>query len=281
MMGQGGAGHAAAFAKLSDGEALMARAHQAAQNREPLFRSKRRKGGGSHFEGDICWVTVFHISKNIEISESRKPYFEYCRNKFGGLSGGMSLRQEIQGCQICADRFAATATGHVPRPVVWFEAKPKLLIVGQAPGARVHESGRPFTDPSGDRLRDWMGVDEADFYDTTRVAIVPMAFCFPGYNATGSDLPPPPVCAKIWRKRVMDVLGDVPLTLVVGGYAQKWHLGTKAGVTDTVQAWHDHAPTVFPLPHPSWRNTAWLKKNPWFEAELLPVLQTRIKEVLT
>jgi len=165
--------------------------------------------------------------------------------------------------------------------VVWFEAKPKLLIVGQAPGARVQESGQPFTDPSGDRLRDWMGVKEPTFYDQSQIAIVPMAFCFPGYTAAGSDLPPPPICAKTWRAQVMEVLGDVPLTLVVGGYAQKWHLGTKAGVTDTVQAWRDHAPRVFPLPHPSWRNTAWIKKNPWFEAELLPALQTRIKEVLT
>lgn len=155
------------------------------------------------------------------------------------------------------------------------------MIVGQAPGARVHESGRPFTDPSGDRLRDWMGVNATVFYDKTRVAIVPMAFCFPGYNAAGSDLPPPPICANTWRTRVMDAMSDVPLTLVVGGYAQKWHLGTKAGVTDTVRVWRDHAPKVFPLPHPSWRNTAWIKKNPWFEAELLPALQTRIKEVLT
>jgi uracil-DNA glycosylase len=154
------------------------------------------------------------------------------------------------------------------------------LIVGQAPGARVHESGKPFTDPSGDRLRAWMGVDDDTFYNQTRVAIVPMAFCFPGYDAKGSDLPPPPLCAATWRNKVMAQLGEIPLTLVVGGHAQKWHLGTKAGVSDTVRSWRDHAPSVFPLPHPSWRNTGWLRKNPWFEADLLPELRKRIKETL-
>lgn len=144
---------------------------------------------------------------------------------------------------------------------------------------KVHKSGKPFTDPSGDRLRDWMGVDEETFYDRSRVAIVPMAFCFPGYDAKGSDLPPPKVCAKTWRDPVTDALGDVQLTLLVGGYAQSWHLGAK-GVTATVQAWRDYAPGIFPLPHPSWRNTAWLKKNPWFEAELLPELRGRVKAVL-
>ncbi|MFY0617540.1 uracil-DNA glycosylase family protein [Shimia sp.] len=193
----------------------------------------------------------------------------------------MSLSDKIRACNICADRFAATATAHHPRPVAWFQPGAKVLVVGQAPGARVHESGRPFTDPSGDRLRAWMGVEPSEFYDKTRVAIVPMAFCFPGYNAKGSDLPPPPICARTWRAMVMDELGDIPLTLVIGGYAQKWHLGTKVGVTDTVAAWRDFAPNVFPLPHPSWRNTAWLKKNPWFEAQLLPSLQTRIKEALS
>ncbi|MGR3637567.1 MAG: uracil-DNA glycosylase family protein [Shimia sp.] len=192
----------------------------------------------------------------------------------------MELSEEIQTCRFCRDRFAATATTHAPRPVVWFQPRAKVLIVGQAPGARVHESGRPFTDPSGDRLRDWMGVDASVFYDKSKVAIVPMAFCFPGYDAKGSDLPPPPICAATWRERVMTTLGDTPLTLVVGGHAQKWHLATKAGVTDTVQSWRDHAPAVFPLPHPSWRNTGWIKKHPWFEAELLPTLRARIKETL-
>ncbi|MDA5558429.1 uracil-DNA glycosylase family protein [Shimia sp. MMG029] len=192
----------------------------------------------------------------------------------------MSLIEEIQACRLCTDRFAHTATAHIPRPVAWFRPDARILVVGQAPGARVHESGRPFTDRSGDRLREWMGVQDAVFYDRSRIAIVPMAFCFPGYNAKGSDLPPPPICAKTWRSDVMETLADVSLTLVIGGYAQKWHLGTKTGVTDTVAQWRRFAPHVYPLPHPSWRNTAWLKKHPWFAEELLPSLQARIKEAL-
>ncbi|WP_420584651.1 uracil-DNA glycosylase family protein [Ruegeria sp.] len=191
-----------------------------------------------------------------------------------------ALQKEISACRLCADRFRATHTAHEPRPVVWFQRGARLLIAGQAPGARVHASGRPFTDPSGDRLRDWLGVDEATFYDRNRVAIVPMAFCFPGYNARNADLPPPPICGQTWHDRVMHDLGDMPLTVLVGGHAHKYHLGTRTAVTDTVRGWRDHAPRVFPLPHPSWRNTAWLKKNPWFEAELLPVLRARVQEVL-
>ncbi|CUJ85157.1 Uracil DNA glycosylase superfamily protein [Ruegeria denitrificans] len=191
-----------------------------------------------------------------------------------------SLQKEIEACRICADQFQATFTAHQPRPVVWFRSGAPLLIAGQAPGARVHASGRPFTDPSGDRLRDWLGIDETVFYDRNRVSIVPMAFCFPGYNERKADLPPPPICGKTWHDRVMEELGEVPLTVLVGGHAHKYHLGVRTAVTDTVRNWRDHAPRVFPLPHPSWRNTAWLKKNPWFEAELLPVLRARVQEVL-
>ncbi|WP_353535385.1 uracil-DNA glycosylase family protein [Cognatishimia sp. WU-CL00825] len=191
----------------------------------------------------------------------------------------MTLERDIQSCRHCADRFAATHSGHGPRPVVWFQPSARILIAGQAPGARVHDSGKPFTDPSGDRLRAWMGVGEDVFYDKSRLAIVPMAFCFPGYNAQGSDLPPPPICARSWRARVMAQLRDVRLTLLVGGHAQKWHL--KSGsVTETVMQWRDHAPRVFPLPHPSWRNTGWIKKNPWFEAALLPALRGAVTEAL-
>lgn len=191
-----------------------------------------------------------------------------------------TLADEIRGCRICADRFAQTATAHEPRPVVWFRPGARVLIAGQAPGARVHESGRPFTDPSGDRLRHWLEMTEEVFYDRSRVAVVPMAFCFPGYNDKQADLPPPAVCGKTWHGRVMEALGDTQLTVLVGGHAHKYHLGSEASVTQTVAGWRDHAPRVFALPHPSWRNTAWLKKNPWFEAELLPVLRARVKEVL-
>ena len=192
----------------------------------------------------------------------------------------MRLPKDIQACRICATRFGQTATAHQPRPVVWFDSPPRIVIAGQAPGARVHESGKPFTDPSGDRLRDWMGIDDMTFYDRSKIAIVPMAFCFPGYNAAGHDLSPPKICADTWRGRVLEHLGAAPLTLVIGAYAQKWHLGGAEPVTTRVAGWRDHAPRVFPLPHPSWRNTGWINKNPWFASALLPALQAAVKDAL-
>lgn len=192
----------------------------------------------------------------------------------------MGLADEIRACRICAARFRATATAHEPRPVVWFRPTARLLIAGQAPGARVHASGIPFSDPSGVRLREWTGLSDAEFYDIDRVAIVPMAFCFPGQDAKGSDLPPPPICARTWRGRVMAELPVLRLTLVVGGAAIRWHLGA-SNVTEAVTNWREPATRgLIPLPHPSWRNTAWLRRNPWFEAELLPELRARIREVM-
>ncbi|MFY9237390.1 MAG: uracil-DNA glycosylase family protein [Roseovarius sp.] len=192
----------------------------------------------------------------------------------------MGLRAEIGACTLCADRFATTATAHRPRPVVWFRPSARLLIAGQAPGARVHASGRPFDDASGARLREWLGLSETAFYDQSRVAIVPMAFCFPGYDTKGADLPPPPLCRATWHARVMDSLPDLRLKMVIGGYAQRFHYGERGGVTEMVGGWRDHAPATFPLPHPSWRNTGWLKKNPWFEAELVPALRASVAEVM-
>lgn len=192
----------------------------------------------------------------------------------------LTLAEEIAACRLCAARFAATATAHQPRPVVWFQPTARLLIAGQAPGARVHASGRPFTDPSGDRLRDWTGLCENAFYDLERVAIVPMAFCFPGYDARGADLSPPAICAATWRARVMAELPEVRLTLLVGGAAMRWHLGAKS-VTRTVADWRSNAARgIFPLPHPSWRNTGWLKRNLWFEAELVPDLRRAVARVM-
>lgn len=190
------------------------------------------------------------------------------------------VTSEIEKCTLCAERFRATHTAHAPRPVVWFEPSARILIAGQAPGMRVHNSGRPFTDPSGDRLREWLGMDEAQFYDKSKIAIVPMAFCFPGYNAKGADLPPPKVCGQTWHEKVMETLPNIRLRVVVGGAAHRYHLHTKANVTDTVRNWRAHAPRSFALPHPSWRNTGWLKKNPWFGDEVLPALQARVQEVL-
>jgi uracil-DNA glycosylase len=140
------------------------------------------------------------------------------------------------------------------------------LIAGQAPGKRVHTSGRPFTDPSGDRLRAWLGLSEAAFYDRSRVAIVPMAFCFPGYDARGSDLPPPPICAQTWHRLVLPTMPALRLRILIGGHAHKWHLKVRTGVTETVANWREYAPEAFALPHPSWRNSGWLTRNPWFEA---------------
>lgn len=189
------------------------------------------------------------------------------------------LETRISNCRLCADRFAATRTAHAPRPVAWPSRTARILIAGQAPGARVHDSGRPFSDPSGERLRGWMGVDDATFYDRSKFAILPMAFCFPGYDAKGADLPPPELCADHWRAQVLAEMPQIRLTLLVGGYAQRWHIG-KGTVTETVRAFRDHAPAIIPLPHPSWRNTSWIRKNPWFEADLLPALRARIAEEL-
>ncbi len=192
-----------------------------------------------------------------------------------------NLAEDIRACRLCAPRFAATRTAHAPRPVPWLSATAPILLCGQAPGARVHALGRPFDDPSGDRLRDWLGVDRAAFYDRRRFAVLPMAFCFPGYDARGADLPPPPLCAATWRAQALAAMPAVRLTLLIGGHAQRWHLGRGTGsVTETVRAWRDRGPAMLPLPHPSWRNTGWLKRNPWFEADLVPELRARVARLL-
>ncbi len=192
----------------------------------------------------------------------------------------MELTKEIAACRLCADRFAATATSHAPRPVPWFRPSARILIAGQAPGMRVHDARKPYFDRSGDRLRDWMGVSSDDFYDLDRIACVPAAFCFPGYNAKRSDLPPPPICAHTWQDRVMAALPKLRLRILVGAYAHRNHLGVKTNLTETVRNWRAHAPGVFVLPHPSWRNTGWLRKNPWFETELLPELKRAVSTVM-
>jgi uracil-DNA glycosylase len=157
-------------------------------------------------------------------------------------------------------------------------ADTRLLICGQAPGRRVHESGLPFDDRSGDRLREWLGVDRETFYGSPAIGVAAMAFCYPGTAARGGDHPPPPRCAELWREKLLGALPRMELTLLVGGYAQRWALGASAtrSMTQTVRAWGAGLPAVLPLPHPSWRNTGWLTRNPWFEAEVTPYLRRRV-----
>ena len=188
-----------------------------------------------------------------------------------------ALLAEIRACRLCA---AQLQDG--PRPVVQASASARLLIVSQAPGRKVHATGIPFNDVSGDRLRGWLGIDRDTFYDARRIAIVPMGFCFPG-SGRGGDLPPRPECAPAWHPRLLPLLKQVQLTLAIGQYAQAGMLGAERGasLTATMHAWREHlARGVLPLPHPSPRNQAWLKHNPWFETELLPVLRSEVARVL-
>ena len=184
---------------------------------------------------------------------------------------------DIRACRLCEAHLP-----HGVRPVVQADARAGILIVGQAPGRAVHLAGIPFNDPSGDRLRQWMGIDREVFYDATRIAIVPMGFCFPGSTAAG-DLPPRPECAPAWRKALLALLPNIRLTLVIGQYAQAWHLpqARAVNVTATVAAWRQRWPQVVPLPHPSPRNQLWLKRNPWFATEVVPALQGQIAQILT
>lgn len=189
-----------------------------------------------------------------------------------------NLLTEIRACRICEKHLLLG-----PRPVVQASATSRLLIVSQAPGRKVHDSGVPFNDVSGERLREWMGIDKATFYDPGRVAIVPMGFCFPGSGKSG-DLPPRPECAPTWHPRLLPLLTQVQLTLAIGQYAQTGLLGSAraATLTDTVRDWRTHlANGVLPLPHPSPRNRPWVIHNPWFESELLPVLRQRVRAALS
>jgi uracil-DNA glycosylase len=184
------------------------------------------------------------------------------------------LLREVSACTICAASLPLP-----PRPVLQAGATARILIAGQAPGRKAAASGVPFDDASGDRLRAWMGIDKAAFYDPGFIAILPMGFCFPG-TGTHGDLPPRPECAARWRARLLEQLPSIRLTLVIGTYAQAWHLEpevTGASLTATVGAWREHGARVLPLPHPSPRNNGWLKRNPWFEADVLPELKARVR----
>jgi uracil-DNA glycosylase len=193
----------------------------------------------------------------------------------------------IRGCRNCVETPSGKPLPHEPRPVLRVSHTARLAVCSQAPGTRVHASGISFTDPSGDRLRDWMGVSPQEFYDEARVAVIPMGFCFPGQDANGGDLPPRAECAKLWHRSLFDRLPQLELVLAVGSYSQAWHLGSEAGASlqATMIDWRRHLrrrrrPRVLPLPHPSWRNNAWLTRNPWFEEELLPVLRREVRKLL-
>lgn len=200
------------------------------------------------------------------------------------------LAAAIAACRICRDAPAGgpeMRLPHEPRPVAVISRQARMLVCGQAPGLRVHESGLPFNDASGDRLRQWLGVTRDQFYDRQNFAIVPMGFCFPGYDDKGSDLPPRRECAPRWRAEVMAAMPQIELVLAIGQYAQTWHLGDQRAksMTETVTDWRRHlgrneGPPVLPLPHPSWRNTGWLKRNPWFSEEVLPELRRRVEILL-
>ena len=185
------------------------------------------------------------------------------------------LLAEVRACTICSGLPLG------PKPLVQADSAAQILLVGQAPGSKTHEKGRPFDDASGKRLRDWLGVTEDQFYDPRLFAIIPMGFCFPG-TGKGGDMPPRPECAPAWRKPLLEALPNIKLTLVLGQYAMNWHLGERKSktLTETVKRWQEFWPDHLPLPHPSPRNIRWFKANPWFEADVIPVLQDRVRELV-
>lgn len=185
------------------------------------------------------------------------------------------LLTDIHSCRHCEAHLPLG-----PNPVVRASSTASLLIIGQAPGTRVHESGIPWNDPSGERLRGWLALDSDTFYDESRLAIVPMGFCYPGKGKSG-DLPPRPECAELWHQALLDQMPKVELVLLVGNYAQNYYLGKSSEtLTHRVQRWRDFGPRYIPTPHPSPRNTFWLKRNPWFEAEVVPEIQRRVKRLV-
>ena len=188
-----------------------------------------------------------------------------------------ALVAAARACRVCAAQLPLG-----PRPILRVGSCAPILIVGQAPGTRVHESGIPWDDASGLRLRAWLALEPEIFYDQARIAILPMGLCYPGRNPRGGDNPPRPECGPLWHPTLRAAMDRVAVTLLVGRYAQAYYLGARrrASLTETVRAWRDYGPEFLPLPHPSWRNTAWLKKNPWFEAELLPVLREKTRSFI-
>ena len=187
------------------------------------------------------------------------------------------LLRDIRACEVCRPFLPLG-----PRPIVQAGPLARVLVIGQAPGSRVHETGTPWDDASGARLRDWMGIEAAAFYDPHQVALMPMGFCYPGVSKSGGDMPPRPECAPLWHEKLRRLLPNVALTLLVGQYAQKAYLrvGKAATLTETVRTFAQSPPGLMPLPHPSWRSTGWMRRNPWFEAELVPALRAAVAAAL-
>ena len=191
------------------------------------------------------------------------------------------LKTRAEACRICRDAPRGPRLPHEPRPILQGTSAARILVASQAPGIRAHRSGRPFQDPSGVRLRSWLGLGEADFYDPRLVAIVPMGLCFPGHDEAGGDRPPRRECMPAWRVKLLAALPRIELVLPIGIHAQGFHLGPGPGLGARMERWHEvfassDRPRILPLPHPSWRNSGWLKRNPWFETELLPVLRAEV-----
>ena len=192
-----------------------------------------------------------------------------------------ALGARLRRCAACAEEFAAL--GHAPKPVARLSSSARIAVCAQAPGTRVHESGLSFNDRSGDRLREWLGVSRETFYDARRIAIAPMAFCFPGQDVRGGDLPPPARCAELWREEIFAHMPQLELLLLVGLHAQRWHLGTRSGATlgANMGGWRALLQDgMLPLPHPSWRNNRWLADHAWFARDLLPALRARVRRLL-
>ena len=186
------------------------------------------------------------------------------------------LLADVRACDICAKDLPLA-----PRPTLAAATQSKILIIGQAPGTRVHATGIPWNDPSGERLRGWLGVEPDDFYDVTKFAIIPMGFCYPGRLPRGGDAPPRRECAPAWHEKLLAALPNIELTVLIGMYAQNYYLqARRRTLTETVTNWREFAPAIIPTPHPSWRTTAWQKKHPWFEAELVPELQRRVAQLI-
>lgn len=199
-----------------------------------------------------------------------RGWFSVTGDKIDTLNVSSTL-SAVRACTLCADLPLG------PKPIVQLNPQAKILIAGQAPGRKTHHQGIPFDDPSGDRLRDWMGIDRNTFYNESAIAILPMAFCYPGTGKNG-DLAPPKQCADHWRAELLNLLPNIALTLVIGQYAINWHLRSRQGssLTNTVKQWQEYWPDILPMPHPSPRNNRWLKNNPWFANDVLPVLKSRV-----